>query len=43
MFRDFYEPDLAETTILRYLAAPIAIQARLDMQRALEKLYAGRG
>lgn len=43
MFRDFYEPDLAETTILRHLAAPIGIRARLDMQRALKKLYAGRG
>jgi MOSC domain-containing protein YiiM len=38
MFRDFYTPDLNETTLRRYLAAPIAIRARMDKEKRLREL-----
>jgi len=38
MFQNFYRKDQDEMTIRRYLAAPIAIRARVDMERRLQKL-----
>ncbi|HEX2729446.1 MAG TPA: MOSC domain-containing protein [Rubrobacteraceae bacterium] len=37
MFRDFFEPDLSEPTIRRHLDAPIAMRARIDLERRLTK------
>jgi len=38
MFRDFFQPDLTETTLRRYLAAPIAIRDRVHKKAQLQKL-----
>jgi MOSC domain-containing protein YiiM len=38
MFEDFYEPDLTETAIRRYLDAPIAIRSRMEKEEQLNKL-----
>ena len=38
MFRNFYRKDQDEVTIRRYLAAPIAIRARVAMERQLVAL-----
>ncbi len=38
VFRDWYEKDKAESTLRRFLRAPIAIRARKQMERHLEKL-----
>jgi MOSC domain-containing protein YiiM len=38
MFRDFYESNLDEATLRRYLAAPIAIRDRADKQAQLDKI-----
>ena len=35
MFRDFYTPHLDEAAVRGYLAAPIAIRARIDKERQL--------
>lgn len=42
MFRDFYEPDLSEAALRRYLAAPIAIRDRADKKKQLQELLGGR-
>jgi MOSC domain-containing protein YiiM len=38
MFRDFYDTDKSEETLHRHLNAPIAIRARRDLERELQKL-----
>jgi MOSC domain-containing protein YiiM len=38
MFRDFYEPDLSENTLNRFLAAPIAIRSRIQKENQLKAL-----
>jgi MOSC domain-containing protein YiiM len=38
MFRDFYQPELSEETLHRYLAAPVAIRARRDKEEQLQQL-----
>jgi MOSC domain-containing protein YiiM len=38
VFRDFYEPVLEESAIRRFLAAPIAIRARVHKEKQLEKV-----
>jgi MOSC domain-containing protein YiiM len=38
MFRDFYERNKSEETLRRQLNAPIAIRARRDLERELQKL-----
>ncbi|MFN8494682.1 MAG: MOSC domain-containing protein [Caldilineaceae bacterium] len=38
MFRDFYEPDLSEANLRRYLAAPIAIRDRVDKEARLQAI-----
>jgi MOSC domain-containing protein YiiM len=38
LFRDYYEPDLTESAIRRFLDAPIAIRARAHKQRQLDSL-----
>jgi len=38
MFRDFYERNKSEETLRRQLNAPIAIRARQDLERELQKL-----
>jgi len=38
MFRDYYNPTLAEACLRLYLAAPISSRARLDKQKELHKL-----
>ncbi len=38
LYRDFYAPDLNETTIRRHLAAPIAIRDRIEKEKRLGKL-----
>lgn len=40
MFRDFFEADLDEATLRRHLATPIAIRARAEYEKRLEKLLA---
>jgi MOSC domain-containing protein YiiM len=40
MFRDFYERNKSEETLRRQLNAPIAIRARSDLERELQKLLA---
>ncbi len=42
MFRDFYEPYLAEATIRRHLAAPIAARDRVEKEAQLQKLLQAR-
>ena len=38
MFRDYYESELCETTLHRYLAAPIAVRARREKEAQLQRL-----
>lgn len=38
MFRDFYQPDLSETALRRYLAAPIAIRDRIEKEKRLREM-----
>jgi MOSC domain-containing protein YiiM len=38
LFRDYYKPDKDEETLRRFLKAPIAIRARKDVERDLQKL-----
>ena len=38
MFRDFYDPLMAEAAIRRHLAAPIAVRARVEREEQLRKL-----
>ena len=38
MFRDFYEKNKSEETLLRHLNAPIAVRARRDLEKELQKL-----
>lgn len=38
MYRDFYEPELTESAIRRFLDAPIAIRMRAEKEEQLEKL-----
>ena len=38
MFRDYYDKNKSEETLLRHLNAPIAIRARRDMEEDLQKL-----
>ncbi len=38
MFRDYYDKNKSEETLQRHLNAPIAIRARRDMERELQKL-----
>jgi MOSC domain-containing protein YiiM len=40
MFRNFYKKDESEGNLRRYLNAPIAIRARRDMEKKLNKLLA---
>lgn len=40
MFRNFYRKDQDEMTLRRYLAAPLAIRARVAMEQQLQKLLA---
>ena len=40
--RDFFDPDPSEENIRRHLAAPIAVRARAEKKRQLEKLLARR-
>lgn len=40
MYRDFYEPELTETAIRRFLDAPIAIRDRVEKEEQLKKLSA---
>lgn len=37
VYRDFYEPDLRESAIRRFLNAPIAIRMRVDKEEQLRK------
>lgn len=39
-FRDFFEPDPSEETIRWHLAAPIAVRARAEKEKQLEKVLA---
>lgn len=36
MYRDYYEKDKSEETLRRHLAAPIAVRARVDLERKLK-------
>ena len=38
MFRDYYVPNPSEAELRRYLAAPIALRARADKEKQLQKL-----
>jgi len=38
MYRDFYEPELTQSAIQRYLNAPIAIRSRVEKEEQLQKL-----
>jgi MOSC domain-containing protein YiiM len=38
MFRDHYSPDLRETTVRHYLAAPISMRSRAEKEKQLQKL-----
>jgi MOSC domain-containing protein YiiM len=38
MFRDVYEPQLSESTLRRYLSAPVALRDRVDKEEQLRKL-----
>ena len=38
VYRDHYEPGLQESTIRRFLAAPIAIRIREEKEKELKKL-----
>ncbi|MGH3145699.1 MAG: MOSC domain-containing protein [Rubrobacter sp.] len=40
MFRDFFDPDVGEQTIQRYLDAPIAIRDRVAKEERLRELLA---
>lgn len=40
MFRDFYEKNKSEETLRRQLNAPIAVRARRDLEKKLQKLLA---
>ena len=40
VFRDFFGPESSEETIRRHLAAPIAVRARAEKERQLERLLA---
>jgi MOSC domain-containing protein YiiM len=40
MFRDFYDPDLSENSLQRYLEAPIAIRSRLQKEKQRNELRA---
>lgn len=42
MFRDFFEPDVIEAALRRYLAAPVAVRARVAKEKRLEKLLSGK-
>jgi MOSC domain-containing protein YiiM len=42
MFRDYYDKHKSEETLRRHLRAPIAIRAREDAERDLEKLLSKR-
>jgi MOSC domain-containing protein YiiM len=43
MFRDHYDHNQSEATLRHYLAAPIAIRARIDKEKQLQKLLEKRG
>ena len=38
MFRGYYDNALSATTLRRHLAAPIAVRARADIEKRLQKL-----
>ena len=38
VYIDYYKPDLRESAIRRFLAAPIAIRSREDKEKELRKL-----
>ena len=40
LFRNFYEPALDEATLRRYLATPLAVRARTDLQKKLDQVLA---
>ena len=42
LYRDFYETDMSEAAIRRFLAAPIAIRDRQAKEAQLEKVVAGK-
>jgi MOSC domain-containing protein YiiM len=37
MFRDYYEPDLREATLRRYLAAPIGLRVRAEKEKQIQR------
>jgi MOSC domain-containing protein YiiM len=39
MFREFYVKNKSEETLRRHLRAPIAIRARRDLEKGLQKLF----
>jgi MOSC domain-containing protein YiiM len=43
MFRDFYEKNKNEETLHRHLNAPIAIRARRDLEKKLQRRLSGSG
>ena len=43
MFRDFYERNKNEETLHRHLNAPIAIRARRDLEKELQRRLSGSG
>ena len=38
MFRDFYDPEMTEAALRRYLTAPIASRSRVDKEKQLKKV-----
>ena len=42
IFRDFFDPHLDEATLRRHLAAPIAVRARVEDERKLQRALARR-
>jgi len=41
IYRDYYEKNADEGTLRRFLRAPTAIRARVDLEERLEQLTAG--
>jgi len=39
MFRDYYDRSKSEETLQRHLSAPIAIRARRDLEKELQRLF----
>jgi MOSC domain-containing protein YiiM len=43
LFRDFFAPEISESTLRRQLSVPIAVRARVHKERHLERLLARHG